>query len=121
MSTEEEAASPSGRMLTKLQKKRIGPRLQRLIRGKDLTGPQSIEPVGKRGGASVYEVLIYGDNPDALREAGIPLGTVQGGLMTARLTIDQILKAAMVDAVQNIQAATKQQMHRQTTKGGGRP
>lgn len=105
-----EENSSSAPDLTDDQKKRIGGRLQRLIRG-DEEGPRPVEAVGSRGGRSVYEVIIQCDDPDALRDAGIPLNTVQGALITARLTIDQILEAATVKAVDAIRAATKQQLH----------
>jgi len=106
----------SDRTLTDAQKNRIGGRLQRLIRREE-GGSRPVEPVGSRGGASVYEVLIKCDDPDALREAGIPLGSVQGNVITARLTIDQIRTAATVDAVGGIQAAIQQETHEKSREG----
>lgn len=112
-SVEDEAAangeneSPPAPTLTDTQKKRIGPRLKRLIRG-ETSEPQ---PVGQRGQASIYEVILRCDDPDALRNADIPLSSVQGNVITARLSIDQILKAATVDAVGGIQAAQEYRMH----------
>jgi hypothetical protein len=106
----------SGRTLSTAQKNRIGGRLQRLIRGEE-GGARPVKPVGSRRGESVYEVTIKTDNPDALREAGIPLGTVQGSIATARLTIDQILTAAAVDGVGGIQAAVQQETHQEDRSG----
>lgn len=105
-----EESSSSAPALTETQKNRIGGRLQRVIRG-EKEGPRPVEPVGSRDGVPVYEVIIKTDDPDALREAGIPLGSVQGSIATARLTVNQILKAATVKGVGGIQAATRQETH----------
>ncbi len=63
-------SSPSSlspdRTLTDAQKKRIGPRLQRVIRGED-PGMRPVESVGKRGTASIYEVIIRCNDAEALR------------------------------------------------------
>lgn len=108
--TSSPSSSPPNRTLTATQEKRIGPRLQRVIRGED-PGTRPVESVGKRGGASVYDVIIRCNDAEALRKAGIPLNSVQGTLMTARLTLDQILEAATVEAVVRIQASRQHQMH----------
>jgi hypothetical protein len=78
---------------------------------------RTVDSVGTRGGASVYEVIIKTDAPDALREAGIPLNSVQGSIATSRLTINQILKAATVDGVGGIEAATRQETHEKKRDG----
>lgn len=102
------ADSSSASTLTDAQKKRIGPRLRRLIRGEE-AGPRPVEAVGTRGDAPVYGIIIYCDDAGALRDAGIPLSTVQGEIISARLTINQIREAATIEVVDAIRAGTKQQ------------
>lgn len=92
------------------QKNRIGPTLQRLMRG-DRRVERRVEPVGQRDGAPVYSVTIECDRPSALRAAGLPLTSVQGDVITARLTLDQIRVAATVEAVQIIRADTPVRPH----------
>lgn len=96
------------------QKQRLAPSLRRLVRGEEQT-PNPVEPVGTRDGAPVYGVMIECSDPAALREAGVPLVSVQGTLITARLTLDQIRTAAAVDAVQSIRAARSVQHHSPST------
>lgn len=63
---------------------------------------QKVQPVGERDGEKIYSVLIRSQNPEALREAGIPLNSVVGETITARLTIEEILTAASTDGVDSI-------------------
>mgnify|MGYP006279200193 CR=1 FL=1 len=110
--------------LTAVQKKRIGARLQHLISRPDV-GAKDTEQ--SPSSASGYEVIIQCDDIDKLREAGIPLRSVQGDIVTARLTVKDILEATMVEDVEAIRAATQ---YRQMTEpeagmsnprpGGGR-
>ena len=89
--------------LTDAQKNRIGPTLRRLLRG-DSLALDRVEPVGTRDGEPVYSVTVECDDAAALRAADVPLTSVQGDIVTARWTPDQIRTAAAVEAVRMIQA-----------------
>lgn len=105
------ASGPSAsRGLSSTEKKRLGPTLQRLLRG-DSLAMERVDPVSTKEGAPVYEVTIRTENPDALREAGLPLTSVQGTLVTARLTLDQLRSAASTTGVRTIRAAKQLEPH----------
>lgn len=96
----------SGRAsLTQDQKRRLGPALRRLLTGDTLSrspGIRRAEPAGERDGESVFSVLIEGASADTLRKASLPITSVAGGAVTARLTKGQIRKAASLESVQRI-------------------
>jgi hypothetical protein len=63
------------------------------------------EPAGHdEDGENLYSVIIYSDNADHLREAGLKLHAVIGPVVTARLTRAEILAAARLATTQSIQA-----------------
>ena len=105
--------------LTGAQKDRIGPTLRRLLRG-DSLAVDEVEPVDTRDGDPVYSVTVECEDAAALRAAGVPLTSVQGPIITARWTPDQIRTAAAVEAVQVIRADTPVRPH-STSPGGPKP
>ena len=102
--------SPGGQdSLNTMQKKRLGPALRRLLTGDTLSRPGGIRktrPVGEREGEQVYSVLIEGADmgtlAGTLQDANIPLVSAAGGVVTARLTADQIRRAASIEDVRRI-------------------
>lgn len=105
-STTADSSSPSTALtgpLTDAQRDRIGPTLRRLLRG-DSRSLDEVEPVDTRDGEPVYSVTVECDDAAALRAAGVPLTSVQGPIITARWTLDQIRTAAAVGAVNMIRA-----------------
>jgi hypothetical protein len=91
--------------LNTMQKKRLGPALRRLLTGDTLSGLGGIrktDPVGEREGEQVYSVLIEGADTGTLQDADIPLVSAAGGVVTARLTADQIRRAASIEDVRRI-------------------
>lgn len=102
--------SPGGQdSLNAMQKKRLGPALRRLLTGDTLSRPGGIRktrPVGEREGEQVYSVLIEGADTGTLagtlQDANIPLVSAAGGVVTARLTADQIRRAASIEDVRRI-------------------
>ena len=89
--------------LTDAQKDRIGPTLRRLLRG-DSRALDEVEPVDTRDGEPVYSVTVECDDAAALRAAGVPLTSVQGPIITARWTLNQVRTGAAVGAVKMIRA-----------------
>jgi hypothetical protein len=103
--------------LTEAQRSRLGPALRRFLTG-DTTGarpagPQDLSPAAKRDGKSVYSVTVQGVGVSRLREAGISQASEVGGIVTARLTADQIREAASIEEVRRIRAS------RQASPEGG--
>ena len=101
--------SPRSDSLTDAERSRLGPVLRRLITG-DTTEAAPIrsrrlEPVGKRDGKEVYSVLIDGTGASTLQEAGLSHVSEAGGLVTARLTADQIRQAASIEDVRRIRVS----------------
>ncbi len=98
--------SPGGQdSLNTMQKKRLGPALRRLLTGDTLSGPGGIRktrPVGEREGEQVCSVLVEGADTGTLQDADIPLVSAAGGVVTARLTADQIRRVASIEDVRRI-------------------
>ena len=61
----------------------------------------------RNDGVTVYSVIIRSNNPEALRKADLPLNSVQGDVITARLSIAQLRTAARLAAVQRIENPTE--------------
>ena len=88
--------------LTQKQKRRLGPVLQRFVTG-DSTATSDVVAEGEmRDGEKVFSVIIESDDANALREADIPLTSVAGSIITARLTMPEILRTAEMEAVRSI-------------------
>lgn len=101
--------SPRSDSLTDADRSRLGPVLRRLVTG-DTTEmapieSQRLKPVGRRGGKKVYPVLIEGTGVDALQKAGLSHVSEAGGLVTARLTADQIRQAASIEDLRRIRVS----------------
>lgn len=97
--------------LTEAQRSRLGPALRRFLTG-DTTGarpagPQDLSPAAKRDGKSVYSVTVQGVGVSRLREVGISQASEVGGIVTARLTADQIREAASIEEVRRIRASRR--------------
>ena len=60
---------------------------------------------------TVYAVLVYTADPDALRAADLTLGSVQGGIATARWTREEIHTAVQMEAVKRITHARPHEPH----------
>ena len=101
--------SPRSDSLTDAERSRLGPVLRRLIAGNTTEmvpiESQRLKPVGRRGGKKVYPVLIEGTGVDALQKAGLSHVSEAGGLVTARLTADQIRQAASIEDVRRIRVS----------------
>lgn len=102
--TSEETSGKASREssgLSGAQRKRLGPVLQRLLAG-DTLATEGIQKAGMREGAPVYSVFVVSADPEALREAGLSLTSVRDSLITARMTKEEIRRAASVPSVRQI-------------------
>lgn len=96
------ACTNSESALTDSQREKLDPALQRLVEGGDPTMDR-YSTSESDDGTTVYSVILRSDDPSALREAGLPINSVRGDIVTARLTVSQIREAARLDAVRRIE------------------
>lgn len=102
---ETEEPSSTQEALSAAQKKRLGPAVRRLLAGDTLSqapGIRKTEPNGSREGKDTYSVLVEGTGAEALREAGLPVTSAAGGIVTARFTTDQIRQAASLQDISKV-------------------
>ena len=97
--------SNSQHALTEPQMQKLDPALQRLVRGES-RGMDRYSTF-ERDEVTVYSVILRSNNPEALRKADLPLNSVQGDVITARLSITQLRTAARLDAVRRIENPTE--------------
>jgi hypothetical protein len=96
----------SSQSLTDSQLQKLDPALQRLVQGES-HGMDRYSTSKREDGKTAYSVILRSNEPEALRKAGLPLNSVQGDIITARLTIAQIRKAARLEAVRKIENPTQ--------------
>lgn len=71
----------------------------------DDDAPRSDVAIEQGDGTVVYPVVVRTDAPDALREAGLPLGTVLDRVVTARWTREQLRTALRLDEVVKVSSS----------------
>jgi len=96
--------------LTPDQRAKIDPVLQVLLEREDVSPSQydiSIRPDGTRE----YGIIVYGSAADTLRALGIPLQSVLGEMMTARVSVAQLRLLAAQPTVRAIQNSSRNVPH----------
>ncbi|HHP7238808.1 hypothetical protein, partial [Longibacter sp.] len=58
-----------------------------------------------------YPAIIRTSDPEALQRAGIPVNSVMGSIVTARLTAEEIRTAAGIASIRRIQPAAIASLH----------
>ena len=89
--------------LSEEQMQKLTPALQRIVEGKTSSSVRSLSTRTRPDGTTEYAVLLRVTDADAVREAGIPLNSVQGAVATARLSVDELRRAAQLNAVTRIE------------------
>lgn len=84
--------------------------LRRLLNGAP-SSSDLLQTDTRNDSTTVYAVLIETSNPDALRKANLPLGSVHGSFATARWTREEIHTAVQMEAVQRITHARPHEPH----------
>jgi len=102
------AACGGGDALTDDQMRKLAPALQKVVKGED-PPPMANLVTATKDGATVYAVILRVSDGTAVRDAGIPLNSVQGSVATARLTVGQIREAARLAAVDRIEPSGRTQ------------
>ena len=82
---------------------KLTPPLQQVVRGDEAQPSSELSTATASDGTTLYLVILRVDDADAVREAGIPLNSVHGSMATARLTIEQIRRAATLETVSRIE------------------
>jgi hypothetical protein len=89
---------------------KVDPKLRVLLEREHVSDAQydvSVRPDGTRE----YGVIVYGSNPDTLRTLRIPLQTVLGEMMTARVSVAELRLLAIQPTVRSIMNSGKVSPH----------
>lgn len=93
----------SDQVLTKEELEKLDPDLRRLVQG---SAPQQAIPSTTRpDGTRAYSVFIRATDAERVREAGLPINSVSGNILTARLSTSELRKAARLEAVTSIESS----------------
>lgn len=100
------SACTSGAQLSRAEQEKLDPSLQKLLLGDPL--PESNYSISETAnGQKLYGVIITSTNPDDLEKAGVVPNTVSGEIVTARITVEEMKKAVLLDSVKNIKNSSK--------------
>lgn len=94
----------SSSTLSEDEMEKLDPALRHLLEQEgDESGPfEYVTSRREEDGTTVYAVTLRAEEPGALEEAGLPLGSVFGEIATARLSLEEIKEAARLEAVRGI-------------------
>jgi len=93
------------RTLRQSELRKLGPVLRSVIIDESHPGPL-YDITLQEDGTYLLGVVIRTDDPDRLKQTGIPLLATGGGRATARLTKDQVREVVRIRGVQYIELAT---------------
>lgn len=89
--------------LTEGQLAKLDPALRRLVQGR--SSDPSIPSTTRPDGTVAYAVFMRVTDADPIREAGLPINSVSGNVLTARLSKPELRKAVRLDAVTSIESS----------------
>ncbi len=99
-------ACSSGTNLSKEEKMKLDPSLQRLLLEDDVPDtPYNVKL--NAHGHKTYGVIIRCDNPTDLETAGIFINSIHNDIVTAKLTVAEIRKIAALSSVTSISNSSK--------------
>ncbi|MGM0705483.1 MAG: hypothetical protein ACQETP_06150 [Bacteroidota bacterium] len=87
--------------MTEAQMEKLAPALQCIVNDEAPAG-RPLRTETRADGVTVYPVILRVTDADAVRQAGIPLNSVQGRVATARLSASELRQAAQLDTVKRI-------------------
>ncbi len=93
-------------LLTDREMAKLDPQLQRLVAG-ETVAESDYEVSNRLSGEKEYGVIIRSSNAEDLRSAGIPINSVIGDVITARLTISELKKVLTIPSVRALQNSSK--------------
>ena len=96
--------------MSKKDNDKLDPVLRHLIAGEEINkNKYSIDDDGE--GNERYGVLIETSNVEEIRESGIQLNSIQGSMVTAKLTLEEIIKLMKLSTISSIKIANKNEIH----------
>jgi hypothetical protein len=97
------ACGGSEQALTKGELEKLDPALRRLVQG---STPQGAIPSTTRpDGTVAYAAFIRATDAERVREAGLPINSVSGNILTAWLSTSELRKAARLEVVTSIESS----------------
>jgi len=93
-------------LLTDREMAKLDPPLQKLVAG-EFAAESDYDVSNRSGGEKEYGVIIRSSNAGELRSAGIPINSVMGDVITARLTVDEMRKVLTIPSVHALQNSSK--------------
>jgi len=100
----------SKEILTEAEKEKLDYQLQRLMTG-EVVADNLFNVYTDESGNKRYGVVITASDPEALGRNGIPINSVSGQIITAKLTLDEIRKVLNIPGVKSIQNTSKNYPH----------
>lgn len=104
------AGGASEGALTEKEKRTLDQKLQRVVQGDTSAAEQERIGTTKRG-EGIYAVFIRVSDPEAFRESSIPVNSWSGSIATARLTVEQLRRAARMEVVESIRLGGRAHPH----------
>ena len=100
------SACTSGAQLSRAEQEKLDPALQKLLLEDPL--PEKNYSISVTAdGQKLYGVIITSTNPDDLEKTGIVPNTISGEIVTARITIEEMKKAVLLESVKMIKNSSK--------------
>ena len=103
------AGCGSSSKLTEDELQKLDANLRLLVQGKTPEG--DLSSTVRSDGTTVYSVFIRATNPSRVREARIPINSTSGNVLTARLSVDEIRRAARLETVTRIESSGQAKPH----------
>ena len=109
-----QCSSQSATMISEKNLKKLDPRLQTVIAedmpesGLSISAPRPDPVAVLEDGTHVYGVIIHTTESDAITSVGVQLNSVLPKFVTARVTAEQLVRLAKLDAVQYIDTGRKE-------------
>lgn len=96
--------------LTDKEKNTLDRALQRLVQG-DTSDVEQGRVGMTEEGRGIYAVFIHVNDREAFRESAIPVNSWSGSIATARLTVEEIRRAARMEVVESIRLSGRAEAH----------
>jgi len=108
--TEKTEGAGETESFTNEQREKVDLPLRRIVfEGAAASSGERLQKTERDDGSIVYHLLVRTESPEALRESGLPVSSVSGGVATARWTTEQIREAVRLSSVRRIEPAGEAQ------------
>jgi hypothetical protein len=99
-----------GKSLSREEMAKLDPGLQQLFAAQ----PPADAPYDvtvRSNGVKEYGVVIRSSSPQALRDAGIQVGSVFGDVVTARVSVDELRHVVSLPSVRAVEQGARSEIH----------